>query len=145
MQVTPDAGRYVAKKFNVAFDQKRLLHDNVYNMQIGAAELGDDIGAYNGSYIMAFAGYNAGRGRVREWIKAYGDPRDPKVDPVDWVERIPLSETRNYVQRVIENLAVYRVRFDDSGTAVAAKADGRVVRQETNAAPQGSEASAGNR
>jgi soluble lytic murein transglycosylase len=56
-----------------------------------------------------------------------------------------LSETRNYVQRVIENLAVYRVRFDDSGTAVASKADGRVVRQETNAAPQGSEASAGNR
>jgi soluble lytic murein transglycosylase len=100
---------------------------------------------YKGNHIMTFAGYNAGRGRVRDWIKAYGDPRDPKVDPVDWVERIPLSETRNYVQRVIENLAVYRVRFDDSGTAVASKADGPVVRQETNAAPQGSEASAGNR
>jgi soluble lytic murein transglycosylase len=82
---------------------------------------------------MTFAGYNAGRGRVRDWVKAYGDPRDPKVDPVDWVERIPFSETRNYVQRVIENLAVYRVRFD--GTAVAAKTDARVVTQETNAAP----------
>jgi soluble lytic murein transglycosylase len=111
MQVTPEAGRYVAKKFNVTFDQKRLLHDNVYNMQIGAAELGDDIAAYNGSYIMAFAGYNAGRGRVREWVERYGDPRDPKVDPVDWVERIPFSETRNYVQRIIENVQVYRARF----------------------------------
>ena len=86
------------------------------------------------AHYTTFAGYNAGRGRVRDWIKAYGDPRDPKVDAVDWVERIPLSETRNYVQRVIENLAVYRVRFEDS-TAVAAKTDGRVVTQETNAAP----------
>jgi soluble lytic murein transglycosylase len=83
---------------------------------------------------MTFAGYNAGRGRVRDWIKAYGDPRDPKVDPVDWVERIPLSETRNYVQRVMENLLVYRVRFE-SDTAVAAKTDERVVTQEVNAAP----------
>ena len=83
---------------------------------------------------MTFAGYNAGRGRVRDWVKAHGDPRDPKVDPVDWVERIPFSETRNYVQRVIENLAVYRVRFDND-TAVASKIDQRVVTQEMNAAP----------
>jgi soluble lytic murein transglycosylase len=122
MQVTPDAGRYVAKKFNVTYDQKRLLHDNVYNMQIGAAELGDDIAAYNGSYIMAFAGYNAGRGRVREWVERYGDPRDPSVDPVDWVERIPFSETRNYVQRIMENVQVYRARFG-GGTRLLIEAD----------------------
>ena len=67
--------------------------------------------------------------------RLYGDPRDPKVDPVDWVERIPFSETRNYVQRVIENLAVYRVRFDSGHQAVAAKTEQRVVTQETNAAP----------
>ena len=60
---------------------------------------------------MTFAGYNAGRGRVQEWVKAYGDPRDPKVDAVDWVERIPFAETRNYVQRVMESLQVYRVRL----------------------------------
>jgi soluble lytic murein transglycosylase len=111
MQVTPEAGRYVAKKFNVAFDQKRLLNDNVYNMQIGSAELGDVISGYNGSYILAFAGYNAGRGRVHEWVERYGDPRDPKVDPVDWVEQIPFSETRNYVQRILENIQVYRTKF----------------------------------
>jgi peptidoglycan lytic transglycosylase len=122
MQVTPEAGRYIAKKFNVAYDQKRLLHDNVYNMQIGAAELYDDISGYNGSYILAFAGYNAGRGRVKEWVERYGDPRDPKVDPVDWVERIPFSETRNYVQRILENINVYRVRFG-GGTRLMIEAD----------------------
>jgi soluble lytic murein transglycosylase len=114
MQVTPPAGRYVAKKFNVAFDQKRLLNDMTYNVQMGAAELGDVIKEYRGSYIMAFAAYNAGRGRVKEWVGRFGDPRDPNVDPIDWVERIPFSETRNYVQRVMENVQVYRIRFGGS-------------------------------
>ena len=68
---------------------------------------------------MAFAGYNAGRGRVQEWIKARGDPRDPNVDAVDWVERIPFAETRNYVQRVMENLQVYRVRFGVATSAIS--------------------------
>jgi soluble lytic murein transglycosylase len=122
MQVTPEAGRYVAKKFNVTFDQARLLNDNVYNMQIGSAELGDNIASYNGSYILAFAGYNAGRGRVHEWVTRYGDPRDPKVDPVDWVERIPFSETRNYVQRILENIQVYRARFG-TGSRLLIEAD----------------------
>jgi soluble lytic murein transglycosylase len=111
MQVTPPAGRHVAKKFNVAFDQKRLLSDQSYNVQLGSAELGEVIKDYRGSYIMAFAAYNAGRGRVKEWVERFGDPRDPRVDPIDWVERIPFSETRNYVQRVMENVQVYRVRF----------------------------------
>ena len=122
MQVTPEAGRYIAKKFGVTFDQHRLLHDNVYNVQMGAAELHDDIERYRGSYILAFAGYNAGSGRVKEWIERYGDPRDPRVDPVDWVERIPFSETRNYVQRILENLQVYRVRFG-GGTKLMIEAD----------------------
>jgi soluble lytic murein transglycosylase len=114
MQVTPEAGRYVAKKFNVSFDAKKLMADPVYNVQLGAAELGDLIADYRGSYILSFAGYNAGRGRVRDWVARFGDPRDPNVDPIDWVERIPFSETRNYVQRVLENLQVYRVRFGGS-------------------------------
>ena len=122
MQVTPEAGRYVAKKFRVAFDQKRLLHDPVYNVQMGAAELGDVIERYRGSYIMAFAAYNAGPGRVRDWIERYGDPRDPKVDAVDWVELIPFSETRNYVQRVMENVQVYRTRFG-GGSRLMIEAD----------------------
>ena len=86
MQVTPAAGRDTAKRFNVSFDQRRLMAD---------------------------VAYNAGPRRAREWIEQYGDPRDPKVDPVDWIERIPISETRNYVQRIIENMQVYRARLGD--------------------------------
>ena len=114
MQVTPDSALDTAKRYKVAYSRTRLLSDPVYNMQMGAAELSMLIHSYNGSYIMTFAGYNAGRGRVRQWVAAYGDPRDPKVDPVDWVERIPLAETRNYVERIMENLQVYRARFGGS-------------------------------
>ena len=98
-----------------------MKSDPVYNTQMGAAELSALLQEYKGSLIMTFAGYNAGRGRVRDWIKLRGDPRDPNVDAVDWVERIPFSETRNYVQRVIENLGVYRVRFG-TGTSAPAMA-----------------------
>jgi soluble lytic murein transglycosylase len=99
-----------------------MVSDPVYHTQMGAAELGALLREYRGCHIMTFAGYNAGRGRVQQWIKQYGDPRDPGVDAVDWVERIPFAETRNYVQRVMENLQVYRVRFD-TGTQVMSKLD----------------------
>jgi soluble lytic murein transglycosylase len=134
MQVTPEAGRDTAKRFGVSYDWDRMVSDPVYNTQMGAAELSALLAEYRGNLIMTFAGYNAGRGRVRDWIKAYGDPRDPNVDPVDWVERIPISETRNYVQRVMENMLVYRARFEDSAT-VAATADRPIVTHEVNAAP----------
>jgi soluble lytic murein transglycosylase len=116
MQVTPEAGRDTAKRFGVAYDWKRLISDPVYNMQMGAAEISALFKEYTGSYIMTFAGYNAGRGRVQQWVAQHGDPRNPKIDAVDWVERIPLAETRNYVQRVMENLQVYRARFGGSIT-----------------------------
>jgi soluble lytic murein transglycosylase len=108
MQVTPAAGRDTAKRFNVTFDQRRLSQDIVYNAQLGTAELGNDIATWRGSYILAFVAYNAGPRRAREWVEQYGDPRNPRVDPIDWIERIPISETRNYVQRVLENMQVYR-------------------------------------
>jgi soluble lytic murein transglycosylase len=114
MQVTPAAGRNTAKKFNVPFDQRRLLADVAYNVQLGAAELGDDLNTYRGSYILAFAGYNAGQHRVSEWLEQYGDPRDRNIDPIDWIERIPFSETRNYVERIIENMQVYRARLENN-------------------------------
>jgi soluble lytic murein transglycosylase len=111
MQVTPEAGRDTAKRFSVAYNWKRLVSDPAYNMQLGAAEVSALLKDYRGSLIKTFAGYNAGRGRVEQWVAAHGDPFDPKVDAVDWVERIPFSETRNYVQRVVENFQVYRMRF----------------------------------
>jgi soluble lytic murein transglycosylase len=122
MQVTPEAAIDTAKKFKAVYNRARLLKDPVYNMQMGAAELSNLFTGYNGSYILTFAGYNAGRGRVKQWIAAYGDPRDPKVDPIDWVERIPLSETRNYVERIMENLQVYRARFG-GGSKLMIEAD----------------------
>ncbi len=121
MQVTPEAGKDTAKRFGVSYDWNRMKKDPVYNTQMGAGELSALYSEYKGSLIMTFAGYNAGRGRVRDWVKLRGDPRDPNVDAVDWVERIPFSETRNYVQRVIENLGVYRVRFG-TGTSAPAMA-----------------------
>ena len=122
MQVTPDAGRYVCKKYGASFDLGRMKNDPMYNAALGAAELGGLIEDYRGSYIMTFAAYNAGRGSVKKWIERYGDPRDPRVDAVDWVELIPFSETRNYVQRIMENLQVYRARFG-GGTRLQIEAD----------------------
>jgi soluble lytic murein transglycosylase len=111
MQLMPPTARAVAKKYGIAFNLGKLLGDPAFNLKIGSAELGDLLQAYRGSYILAFAAYNAGRSRVNGWIQQYGDPRDPSVDAVDWVERIPFSETRNYVQRVMENVQVYKVRL----------------------------------
>ena len=91
MQVTPEAGRDTAKRFGVTYDWKRLVSDPVYNTQMGAAEISALFKEYTGSYIMTFAGYNAGRGRVREWVAKHGDPRDPKIDAVDWVGAHPVS------------------------------------------------------
>ena len=122
MQVTPIAAKDTSKRFKYVYNKNRLLSDPVYNMQMGAAELSMLLSTYDGSYIMTFAGYNAGRGRVRQWVAAYGDPRDPNVDPVDWCERIPIAETRNYVQRIMENLQVYRARFG-GGNKLVIEAD----------------------
>jgi soluble lytic murein transglycosylase len=118
MQVTPGAGRDTAKRFGVTYDWKRLTSDPVYNTQLGAGEISALLKDYRGSYILTFAGYNAGRGRVEQWMAQHGDPRDPKIDAVDWVERIPFAETRNYVQRVMENLEVYRERFGDNTATI---------------------------
>lgn len=111
MQMLSSTARATAQKAGVAFDEGRLTSDAAFNAQLGAAHLGDLLAAHRGSHILTFAAYNAGGGRVKQWLEAYGDPRKPGVDPIDWVERIPFTETRNYVQRVIENMAVYRARF----------------------------------
>ena len=116
MQMLPATAARTAQHKGVAFDVGRLLHDPAYNAQLGAAHLGELLVEQDGSYILTFAAYNAGGKRVSEWIAAYGDPRRPGVDPVDWVERIPITETRNYVQRIVENMQVYRYRLGDQTT-----------------------------
>ena len=112
MQMMPATARETARRANLPFDWPRLGRDPLYSAQMGAAHLNDLLKEWRGSYILTFAAYNAGSGNVRKWIAAYGDPRKPEVDAVDWVERIPFYETRNYVQRVMENLQVYRQRLN---------------------------------
>jgi soluble lytic murein transglycosylase len=136
MQLLPSTARDTAKRVGVAFDAARLTADPAYNTQLGAAFLGQLINDEGGSYLLALAAYNAGGGRVQQWIDAYGDPRAPGVDPVDWVERIPFDETRDYVQHVYENLQVYRTRLADlaKAPAPADPAAGRVARADSVAA-----------
>ncbi len=110
MQLLPRTARKVAKSLGLRYRKSRLFEGH-YNMRLGAAYLGQLIKAYRGSYIMALAAYNAGPNRVRRWLRQNGDPRKGAIDPIDWVEAIPISETRNYVQRVMENLQVYRWRL----------------------------------
>ncbi|MGO4571578.1 transglycosylase SLT domain-containing protein [Microvirga sp. 2TAF3] len=116
MQLMPATAKQTAQRFGLGFDINRLTADPAYNAKLGSAHLGELMDAWKGSHILAFASYNAGGGNVKKWISAYGDPRDPGVDAIDWVERIPFSETRNYVQRVLENLNVYRQRLQKPGT-----------------------------
>jgi soluble lytic murein transglycosylase len=104
----------------VDFDAARLTDPN-YNVTLGANHLGRLVENWNGSYILAIASYNAGPGNVKKWIEAFGDPRDGKIDPIDWVERIPFTETRNYVQRVLENLQVYRSKLANQQSVMIEK------------------------
>lgn len=116
MQMIASTARQTAHTTGVPFDISRMLSEPAFNAQLGAAHLGILLGEYRGAYLLTFAAYNAGGGRVKQWIDAYGDPRKPGVDPIDWVERIPIAETRNYVQRVMENFVVYRAKFGDAGS-----------------------------
>lgn len=116
MQMIASTARHTAYQHGVAFDLSRMISEPAFNAKLGAAHLGILLGEYKGAYLLTFAAYNAGGGRVKQWIDAYGDPRKPGVDPVDWVERIPIAETRNYVQRVMENFVVYRAKFGDTET-----------------------------
>ncbi|MEW5422015.1 transglycosylase SLT domain-containing protein [Amorphus sp. 3PC139-8] len=111
LQLMPGTARATARNLGLAYQQARLTSDASYNATLGAAHLKELIDEFNGSYVLTFAAYNAGRSRAYEWIQRFGDPRDPNVDAIDWVESIPFTETRNYVQRVMENMQVYRERL----------------------------------
>ena len=111
MQLMPATARTVAKQNGLAYKADMLTGDPDYNIRLGSAYLSSLLADYGGSYVLSLAAYNAGPNRVRQWIDDHGDPRNPKVDAIDWVERISISETRNYVQRIMETLAIYRRRL----------------------------------
>jgi soluble lytic murein transglycosylase len=116
MQLMPATARRTAEHAGLGFSPERLISDPAYNAQVGSTHLGELLVEQGGSLVLTFAAYNAGGKRVKEWIDAYGDPRDSRIDPVDWIELIPITETRNYVQRIFENLQIYRKRLGERTT-----------------------------
>ena len=111
MQLMPATAKKIARKTKTPYSRRRLFTDPQYNLKLGQAYVAHLFDFFSGSYVLSLAAYNAGPGRVRKWIRANGDPRDDNVDPIDWVELIPFNETRDYVQRVLENLQLYRLRL----------------------------------
>ena len=126
LQLMPSTAEQLAKKAGMAFSQTKLTTDAGYNATLGAAFLGQQLDRYNGSYVLTFAGYNAGPRRADQWIKRYGDPRGKDIDTVvDWIERIPYAETRSYIQRVMENYEVYKMRISGEFDIVGDLVNGR--------------------
>ncbi|MBZ9755661.1 lytic transglycosylase domain-containing protein [Mesorhizobium sp. ESP6-5] len=126
LQLMPATARQLAKKAGLQFSQNRLTTDAAYNATLGSAFLGEQLDRFNGSYVLTFAGYNAGPARAGQWVTKYGDPRGKDIDAVvDWIERIPYTETRSYVQRVMENYEVYKMRISGKYDIVGDLVNGR--------------------
>jgi soluble lytic murein transglycosylase len=108
MQLMPGTAQLIARQQQLPFSVDRLLSDGVYNLTLGRAYLEKLLEDFGGSYPLAIAAYNAGPGRIRQWLHDYGDPRGREINMVDWIEAIPFTETRQYTQRVLESLQIYR-------------------------------------
>ncbi|MFD0915763.1 transglycosylase SLT domain-containing protein [Pseudahrensia aquimaris] len=115
MQLLPGTAKQTARRVGVKYSKSRLTRDASYNALLGTAYLDQQMERFGGSLILTFIAYNAGPSRVNQWIERNGDPRGASLEfVVDWIEKIPFSETRNYVQRVMENLQVYKRRIEGS-------------------------------
>jgi soluble lytic murein transglycosylase len=123
MQILPSTARFVARDLKLRYSRIRLTSDPEFNIALGEAYLADLIDEFDGSYVLALAAYNAGPGRARQWIKLFGHPADEAVNAIDWVESIPFVETRNYIQRVLENLQIYRRRLNSAEVAASPESD----------------------
>jgi soluble lytic murein transglycosylase len=111
MQLMPATARLVARGLGDPYSPERLSEPG-YNMRLGSTYLGQMVGQFGGSYVLASAAYNAGPGRPSQWVGRCGDPRGAGTDALDFIECIPFSETRNYVMRTIETMMVYRARLN---------------------------------
>jgi soluble lytic murein transglycosylase len=111
LQVMPVTARHVCRDYKIKCDLARLMREPAYNVMLASAYVGDRMSDVNGSYVLTLTSYNAGPGRTRQWLQQFGDPREASVDPVDWIFRIPFEETRDYVQKVLSNLQIYRARL----------------------------------
>ncbi len=113
LQVMPITAKHICRDHKIKCEIPRLVTDTAYNAMIASAYVGDRMADFRGNYVLTLAGYNAGPGRARQWVREFGDPRGPDVDPIDWIERIPFEETREYVKKVLANVQVYRARLGD--------------------------------
>ena len=109
MQMMPDSAKKAARESGLPYRLDALMSDPNYNIQLGMTEFSGHYSNWGNSIVLAAAAYNAGPNNAKKWLAANGDPR--AGDPVDWIEQIPFGETRNYVQRVLENAQVYRARL----------------------------------
>lgn len=107
MQLMPGTARETSGKISMAYRPDALTIDTDYNIALGATYIERMLDYYDGSYPLAIAAYNGGPGNVNKWLSTYGDPRTGSIDMLDWIEKIPLSETRDYVYRVLENAVMY--------------------------------------
>lgn len=119
MQLMPGTAKETAGKLGLSYSKSRLTSDPSYNALLGSTYLKAQLERYDGSLVLAAAAYNAGAGNVNKWLKRFGDPRSGKIDVVDWIELIPFTETRGYVQKVLANYQVYRVRLGDDRLRLA--------------------------
>lgn len=119
MQLMPRTAQLVSRKLKIRYSRARLLLDPAYNIRLGQSYLKRMLDRFDGSIIMALAAYNAGPHRVKRWVQTFGHPGPSALDMVDWIEQIPYTETRNYVQRVLENRAVYHSRNNGIRVAIA--------------------------
>ncbi|MBL8769900.1 MAG: lytic transglycosylase domain-containing protein [Phenylobacterium sp.] len=123
MQLLPSTARIVARRMGEPYSGPAALYEADYNMRLGSSFLGQLVNQFSGSYVMAAAGYNAGPGRPVQWINTCGDPRAGSNDPLDFIECIPFSETRNYVMRVLENMTVYRAKLNGGSAPITLSSD----------------------
>jgi soluble lytic murein transglycosylase len=123
LQVMTVTAKHVCRDYKIKCDINKLVSDPSYNTMLASAYVGDRMDEFSGSYILTLAGYNAGPGRARQWIREFGDPRNPKVDPIDWIERIPIQETREYVGKVLANIQIYRARLGEEQAALRLEED----------------------
>ena len=111
MQLMPATAAGVAAYLELPFSLSRLTRDPAYNARLGTAYLDEMLALFDGNVVMVSAAYNAGPARPLRWMRDRGDPRQGRLDVVDWIEHIPFRETRNYVMRVTESLPIYRARL----------------------------------
>ncbi len=123
LQVMAVTAKHVCRDYKIKCDLDRLLKDPSYNTMLASAYVGDRMRDVRGSYILTLTSYNAGPGRTRQWIREFGDPREAGIDPIDWIERIPIQETREYVAKVLANIQIYRARLGEEAAALRLEED----------------------